>query len=105
MRGECESAADKRRRNVYARVQLVGSRVRDDDSCRDANERVNDIPNAIDIRDLVGEEFDEVKKTGDADNPPVVENVEPAGKLSGTELLEQAENGDCGVEIDAGGPG
>jgi hypothetical protein len=66
---------------------------------------VDDIPDAVDIRDLVGEKLDRIKERCDTDDPPVVEDVQPAGQLNAGEFLQQAEDGDGSVKIYPGGSG
>jgi hypothetical protein len=36
---------------------------------------MDDVPNAVDVWDLIGKELDQVEPAGDTDDPPVVENV------------------------------
>ena len=61
---------------------MLGRCVRDDNAGRYADERVNDIPDTIEIRNFVGEEFDEIEKSRDTDDPPVIQNIESATRLS-----------------------
>ena len=66
---------------------------------------MDNIPNTVDVRDLVGEKFNRVKKGRDADDPPVVEHIQTTGKLCETEFLQQTENRDRSVQIYPRGPG
>ncbi len=67
------------------------------------NEGVSGIPDGVEVRNLVGEEFDEIKGDGEGENPRMGEDFQRRGKMDDAETLEEAESGDGGVEIQAGG--
>src|SRR4029079_16385103 len=65
---------------------------------------MNNIPNAVHIRNFVGEKLHDIKSARDADDPPVIEHVQPARQVDRTETLQKSENGDRRVKINAGRP-
>ena len=51
------------------------------------------------------EKFNQIKKTGNADDPPVVENFQSARQFCPAEFLQQSQNRHRRVKIDARSPG
>src|SRR4051812_5524730 len=105
MRCQSESAAEQHRRNVDTRVEVIRRSVRNDGSGGDADECVNYVPDAVDVRDLVGKELNEIQANGKADDPPVVQYIETSRQLCKAKLLDQSEHRDSGIEVYPGCPG
>src|SRR5882724_3722424 len=105
MRRQRETAAEQDRGDVDAGVEVIRRAICHDSSGRDTDEGVDHVPDAVDVRDLVGKKLDNEQPARDTDDPPVIEHVEPAGQLCKAKLLDQPEYRDRGVEIYAAGPG
>src|SRR4029453_11287202 len=67
------------------------------------NHGVNAVPQRIEVRDLVGQELDEIHHDGRADHDVVVEHLELRRQFYPAIARRQSQNGDGGVEIQAGG--
>ena len=65
---------------------------------------MNHVPGTVDVRNLVGEEFDQIENASDADDPPASQHLKLAGKLQMRKPAEQTERGHGGVEINARHP-
>ena len=66
-----------------------------------ADEGVDSVPNGVEVRDFVRQEFQQVEKDGDSENPGMREYLQFRREMEDAEALEKAESGDSGVEIEA----
>jgi len=70
---------------------------------RRADKGVDGLPDGVDEGNFVGEKFHEVENAGDGEDERMGENLELLGEMNDAETLEEAEGGDGGVDIEAGG--
>ena len=63
---------------------------------------MNGVPKRIDIRDFVGEEFDEVQRHSDADNPRMRDGLQGHRQMDDAETLQETECRNRSVEVQAG---
>src|SRR5437899_1986802 len=104
MRSECQPSAKQRGWNIDARIHMICSRISDDRTRRNAYKRMHHIPNAIDIRYLVGKKFDKIKAASNADDPPAIKDIKTARQLCRSELFQKSKNSYRRVKIDPRGP-
>src|SRR5687768_5809123 len=99
MRCERKSAAYKGRgyRNTW--IQVTRRRVCDQHPGRNTNEGVDNIPNAVNIWDLVREKFNDIQAGRKADDPPVIQHIQATGKLHTANFLQQSEDGDSCIKV------
>jgi hypothetical protein len=64
---------------------------------------VGGVPDEIEGRDFVGEDFDGKEKAGYGDDPGVGERVEAGREGDPVKVREDAEGGHGGVDVEAGG--
>ena len=62
------------------------------------------IPGAVEVRNLVGEELNEIEHGSNADDPPTGEDVEFPGQAQIGEAAQQAKRGYRRVQIDSRDP-
>ena len=101
MRGKCKAAADQRRDYRDARVEMICRGIRHYGTSRDADKSMDNVPNAVEIGNLVRKKLDRVQSACNADDPPVVQCIEAARQLRKAKLLQQAEDRYRCVQIDA----
>src|ERR1700676_3296780 len=66
-----------------------------------ADQSVNGIPNGIDVRNLVGKEFDRVQRHGDPQDPRMTQHLQGSRQVNHTEALQKAEGGNRRVKVEA----
>ena len=104
MRAQRQTAAEQQRDHLNAAIEIAERTRGEHRAGRDANERVNDVPSAIDEGNLVREKLDDVKNNCDADDPPARKHLELTRQSQVRETAEQAERRDGRVEIDSRHP-
>jgi hypothetical protein len=67
------------------------------------DESMEKIPDGVEVRNFVGEKFEDVECDGEAEDNGMRENVKFFGEMNDVEAFEKAESGDGSVEIEAGG--
>lgn len=102
MRGEGDAAGEERGGPTPFCAEARGDAERENGSGGRANESVEKIPNGVEVRNFVGEKFENVKSDCEAENDGMGENVEFVGEMDDMEAFEEAESGDGGVKIEAG---
>ncbi len=102
VRSERDPAGKKRGGPSPFRAETRGDTERENGSRGRADERVQKIPDCVEIRNLVGEKFEDVKSDGETENDGVRKYLKLFGKMNDVESFEKAECGDGGVEIEAG---
>src|SRR4051812_26770686 len=70
---------------------------------RRADEGMYPVPDAVYVRDLVGDELDDEESDRDAQNKRVGEHLEGIGELDDAESLEQTGGRDRGIDVESGG--
>ena len=83
--------------------KLAGRAVGEESGDGDADESVQGVPDQVEGRDLVGEEFDDEQCGAGGDDGPSGEQLQSGRKRKMGEAGQEAEDGDRGVEIQAGG--
>ena len=69
VRTQREPATDQQRNHLNPAVKIAESRRRDHGARRDANERVDNVPDAINHLNLVSDKFDHEKETARRQSP------------------------------------
>src|SRR6267142_4221298 len=103
MRGESNSSRKERRAPAPFGGSGASCRVSQECGSGRANERVDGIPDGVEVRYLVREKFNQIKSDGNSKDPWVGKNLQGRRKLQHAVTLEQAKGGDGGVEIQSGG--
>ena len=102
VRGERDSAGAERGDPAPFCAETRGDAEGENSSGGRADERVEKIPDGVEVRDFVGEKFKDVESDGEAENDGMREDVEFFGEVDNMEPFEKAESGDGGVEIETG---
>ena len=102
MRGEGDSTGDEGGAPTPFRRGPAGCRVGKYSRSGRTNEGVDGVPNSVKIRNLVGEEFQEIERDGDSENPWMSQSLQSRRETEHAETLKQAERRDGGVEIQTG---
>ena len=102
VRGERHAAREQRRADLPllgdpARERAVGEERRR----RGSDEGVDRVPDAVHVRDLVGDELDQKQRDGEAQHDWVGQDLERLGEVDDAEPLEQSGGGDGGVEVES----
>src|SRR5215475_14511321 len=101
MRSQRESTADQQGNHLNAAVKIAKSCRRQNRSRGNADESVNDVPDAINQLNLVGNKFNYKQEQRNADHPPIREHFQLPGKLQVSKPAEQTQSCDGGVKVDA----
>jgi len=102
VRGEGDSAGAERGDPAPFRAETCRDYERENGSGGRANESVEKVPDRVEVRNFVGEKFENVESDGKAENDGMLEDVEFFGEMDDIEAFEKTESGDGGVEIEAG---
>ena len=103
MRGERDAGSESDAGEVPLGRELAAGGVGEKRSNRYPDERMDGVPEEIEIGNLVGEEFEDEKGRGDYDNAPVLEEQKAGWKRDGMESSEEAEGRNRCVNIQSGG--
>jgi len=103
VRGEGDSAGEKRGSPAPLGTNGGGCSIGNQGSGGRTDERVEGVPDRIEIGDFVCEKFDEVESNGYAEDDGVRENFEGGWEADDAKPLQQAESGHGGVEVESGG--
>src|SRR5882724_1711485 len=102
VRSEGDSAGAERGDPAPFRAEARGDSERENSCGGRANESVEKIPDGVEVRNFVGEKFEDVESDGEAENDRMGEDVKFFGEMNNVEAFEKTESGDGGVEIEAG---
>ena len=102
VRSEGDSAGEKRCGPAPFRAETRGDTESENGCGRRADEGVEKIPYGVEVRNFVGEKFEDVESDGKAENDRMREDVEFFGEVNDMEAFEKTEGGDGGVKIEAG---
>ena len=91
MGSEREPATDQQRNYLNPAVKIAESRCREHGARRDANERVDNVPDAIYQLNLVGDKFDYEKKQRDANHPPVRDDFQLSRQFQMRQSTQQTQ--------------
>ncbi len=83
--------------------ELAAGGVSEKGSDRNTNERVNRVPEKIEVGDFVGEEFEDEKYRGDGNDAPILQESQVARECDGVEAAEESQCRDRGVNVEASG--
>src|SRR5215831_12915375 len=103
MRRKGDPAGQKRGGPAPFRRYRSGGPIGDDGRCGRADESVDCIPDGVKVGNLVSKKFDEIEAEGDAYDHRMSNDRERARKVNDAKTLKQAQRGDGGVEVEAGG--
>lgn len=96
--GSCDGGEE-----LHLRAELRGGLVGEQRGYGHADEGVGGVPDEVEGGDLVGEDFDGEEDAGDDDDPGIGERVQAGREGDPVEAREDAEGGDRGVDVEAGG--
>ena len=99
---EGDSAGEERGGPAPFGAETGGDTESENGCSRRANESVEKIPDRVEVRNFVGEKFEDVESDGKAENDGMREDVEFFGEVNDVEAFEKTEGGDGGVEIETG---
>jgi hypothetical protein len=88
---------------LHLRGELVSGLIGEKCGDWDADERVGGVPDEIEGGDFVGEELDREEEAGYGDDPWVGEGVKTGRKDDPMDASEDAEGGNGGIDVEAGG--
>ncbi len=103
MRGEGDAAGDESGGPAPGLGSGSGSAEGEESRGGRADKGVDGLPDGVDDRDFVGEKFHEIENAGDGEDERVREDLELFGEMNDAEALKEAEGGDGGVNVQAGG--
>src|SRR6266403_3898860 len=103
MRGESNSSRKERRAPAPFGGSSAGCRVSQECGSGRANERVDGIPDGVEVRYLVREKFNQIKSDSNSKDPRVGKNLQGRRKLQHAVTLEKAKRGHSCVKIQSGG--
>jgi hypothetical protein len=69
---------------------------------RRTNRGMNHVPNAIDIRNLIGEKFNQVQRDGNPKNPGMRQHLQLPRQMNHAEALKETKRSNRSVKIQAG---
>src|SRR5882724_6583784 len=102
VRGKGDSAGAECGDPAPFRAETRGDSEGQDSRGGRANESVEKIPDGVEVRNFVGEKFENVESNGKAENDGMREDVEFFGEVNNMEAFEKPESGDGGVKIETG---
>ena len=102
VRGEGDSAGAECGGPAPFRAEARSHSERENGCGGRANESVEKVPDRVEVRNFVGEKFEDVESDGKAENDGMREDVEFFREMDDMEAFEKAESGDGGVKIEAG---
>src|SRR2546427_2193355 len=102
MRSESDSTGEQRGTQAPFRRGCPGGGESEQGSGGRANEGVDGVPEGVEVRDFVREEFQQIKCEGNSKNPWMRENLQSSGQMKYAEALEKPKRRDSGVKIEAG---
>lgn len=102
MSDECDSRPEKSCEKLVFWGELAGCAIGEESGDGDANEGVECIPDEVEGRNLVGEEFNDEKDNAGSDDDPALERLQSNGKWKVPETGEESEDCDSGIEVEAG---
>ena len=102
---EGDSAGEEGGDPAPFRAEARGDTERENGCGGRANEGVEKIPDCVEVRNFVGEKFEDVESDGKAENDRMREDVEFFGEMNDMEAFEKTESGDGGVKIESGREG
>src|SRR5205807_10037091 len=100
---EGDSAGEERGGPAPFGAETGGDTESENGCSRRANESVEKIPDRVEVRNFVGEKFEDVESDGEAENDRMGEDVKFFGEMNNVEAFEKAQRGDGGVKIESGG--
>ena len=103
MGDECDCGSKESCEKLVFRRELGSRTIGKKPSNWYADEGMERVPDEIERRNLVGEEFDDEQGRADADDGPSCKKLEPGWEWKMTEAGEESEDCDGGVEVEPRG--
>ena len=103
MRSESDTAGEQGGSPAPFLRRGYGSAVRNHGSRGRTYESVNRVPNGVEIRNFVGEKFDDVERDSNAEDDRVSHDFKRRRKVNHAESLQDAESGYGCVKIETRG--
>lgn len=103
VRGEGHATGDKGRGPAPFGGSATRKGIGENPSSGRAYECVQDVPDVIEVRNLVSEKFEKVQTDGETDDDRMREDLERLGQMDDAEALEEPEGAHGGIEVEAGG--
>jgi hypothetical protein len=102
MRSKRHAASQQRRTPAPFRRRRPCSPIGEQRSRGRTNRGMNHVPNAIDIRNFIGEKFNQVQRDGNAENPGMRQHLQLPRQMNHAEALKQTKRSNRSVKIQAG---
>ena len=102
MRSKRHPTSKQRRAPAPFRRRRPSSPIGEQRSRGRTNRGMNHVPNAIDIRNFIGEKFNQVQRDGNPENPRMRQHLQLPRQMNHAEALKQTKRGNRSVKIQAG---